>query len=171
MPLSSAAELAVISPGHPLSHSSLSPVPESAFDDYLPGPLWELMLELQELWVSRLWPAPPPSSVVTGSKHQGGPLHLCLVPRRTLQDKALAQQKGAFSKGSGKQLSWQSFFCVWKRKCHTMKRARGGGGGGDSWGKEVDSDSALGLFIHLQTPTVGQPHQLGLKLALALVPP
>lgn len=67
MPLSSAAELAVISPGHPLSHSSLSPVPESAFDDYLPGPLWELMLELQELWVSRLWPAPPPSSVVTGS--------------------------------------------------------------------------------------------------------
>lgn len=46
-----------------------------------------------------------------------------------------------------------------------------GMGRGDSRGKEVDSDSAIDLFIHLQTPTVGQPHQLGLKLALALVPP
>lgn len=42
---------------------------------------------------------------------------------------------------------------------------------GRQWGKGVDSDSAIDLFIHLQTLTVGQPHQLGLKLALALVPP
>lgn len=49
--------------GHPSwapSHSNLSLVPEPAFDDCLPGPLWELMLELQELWVPRLMACPSP---------------------------------------------------------------------------------------------------------------
>lgn len=42
---------------------------------------------------------------------------------------------GAFSKGTGKQLSKQSFNYVWERKFHTMKRAWGWVGG--SWGKEI----------------------------------